>query len=216
MTRPPPADDSVGITWTLSLKNEANSKEASDGCEMINANGLHDRFGKGSNPFRLPRMATVFTKLLPPIVPSDDVIPAHFSDVNPILRGLTLFWTFRFNEILDADKLSGALFKKTSSRKAGENLADVSDSGCVLRRKTSLQGLLANSRSSRMANSRPRAVAVFYTSPSVLVIPGAFEVFDPAHSYSGNATLYITKEQRTSSGPKHMSKPVATNDASLC
>lgn len=58
----------------------------------------------------------------PPIDPTDEVAPLHFFDDTPTLRPFTLMWTFRFDEVLDADKLGSslaALFQMEGWRKLG-------------------------------------------------------------------------------------------------
>ncbi|KAL6900019.1 hypothetical protein GGI43DRAFT_55266 [Trichoderma evansii] len=58
----------------------------------------------------------------PPIVPTDEVVPTHLFDDTGTLRGFTLMWTFRFDEVLDADKLGNSLselFQMEGWRKLG-------------------------------------------------------------------------------------------------
>ncbi|KAL7928577.1 hypothetical protein V8C35DRAFT_317904 [Trichoderma chlorosporum] len=61
----------------------------------------------------------------PAIVPTDEIAPLHLFDDTPTLRGFTLFWTFRFEEVLDADKLGSSLsqlFQMEGWRKLGGRL----------------------------------------------------------------------------------------------
>ncbi|KIW70220.1 hypothetical protein PV04_02512 [Phialophora macrospora] len=55
----------------------------------------------GTSPARSP----------PPVVESDDVYPVHMLDDTSTLRGIVVTWTLRFNDVLDADKLSLSLSK---------------------------------------------------------------------------------------------------------
>ncbi|KAM5350700.1 hypothetical protein ACJ41O_007205 [Fusarium nematophilum] len=45
----------------------------------------------------------------PPVVPTDDVVPVHPFDDQASLREYTLIWTFKFDEVLDADLLGSSL-----------------------------------------------------------------------------------------------------------
>lgn len=45
----------------------------------------------------------------PPPVPTDDVLPAHFFDDSPMVRGIVMRWMVQFDDVLDADKLHGSL-----------------------------------------------------------------------------------------------------------
>jgi hypothetical protein len=45
----------------------------------------------------------------PTLVQSDTIVPLRFFDDTPPLRASILAWTFRFNEVLDHDKLRDAL-----------------------------------------------------------------------------------------------------------
>jgi hypothetical protein len=45
----------------------------------------------------------------PPIDPTDEILPVHPFDSNPVLRECMLFWTFRFDDVLDADMLGHGL-----------------------------------------------------------------------------------------------------------
>ncbi|KAI3319785.1 hypothetical protein HD806DRAFT_249759 [Xylariaceae sp. AK1471] len=59
---------------------------------------------------------------LPPVVPTDEVVPVHLFDDTSTLRGIIMVWTFRFNEVLDPEKLGGALsrlFRMEGWRKLG-------------------------------------------------------------------------------------------------
>ncbi|KAH6874790.1 hypothetical protein B0T10DRAFT_498562 [Thelonectria olida] len=61
----------------------------------------------------------------PPVVPSDDVIPVHLFDDTLALRDYTLIWTFKFDEVLDADLLGESLsrlFEMEGWRKLGGRL----------------------------------------------------------------------------------------------
>ncbi|PTB44799.1 uncharacterized protein TrAFT101_000270 [Trichoderma asperellum] len=58
----------------------------------------------------------------PPVVPTDEVVPVHLFDDTATLRRYTLMWTFRFDDVLDADKLGNALselFQMEGWRKLG-------------------------------------------------------------------------------------------------
>lgn len=55
-------------------------------------------------------------------MPTDEVVPVHLFDDTGTLRRYTLMWTFRFDEVLDADKLGNALselFQMEGWRKLG-------------------------------------------------------------------------------------------------
>jgi hypothetical protein len=47
--------------------------------------------------------------LMPETVKSDDVIPVHLFDDSAAARGIVLVWTFRFEDILNPQKLRDAL-----------------------------------------------------------------------------------------------------------
>lgn len=58
----------------------------------------------------------------PAIVPTDEIAPLHLFDDTATMRGFTLMWTFRFDEVLDADKLGNSLsqlFQMEGWRKLG-------------------------------------------------------------------------------------------------
>lgn len=64
-------------------------------------------------------------KPTPERVPSDEVVPMHLFDDVPYLRGYTLMWTFRIDDVLDADMLASSLselFKSDGWRKLGGRL----------------------------------------------------------------------------------------------
>jgi hypothetical protein len=46
---------------------------------------------------------------MPDTVKSDDVIPVHLFDDSAAARGIVLVWTFRFEDILNPQKLHDAL-----------------------------------------------------------------------------------------------------------
>ena len=46
---------------------------------------------------------------LPPIVPTDEVIPVHLFDDSAAARRIVLVWTFKFADVLDPFKLHAAL-----------------------------------------------------------------------------------------------------------
>lgn len=48
---------------------------------------------------------------LPPVVPTDEIIPVHLFDDSSATRGIVLVWTFRFHDVLDPEKLHDALSK---------------------------------------------------------------------------------------------------------
>jgi hypothetical protein len=61
----------------------------------------------------------------PERVPTDEVVPMHLFDDVFYLRGYTLIWTFRFDDILDADMLGNSLselFQTEGWRKLGGRL----------------------------------------------------------------------------------------------
>ncbi|PTB70186.1 hypothetical protein BBK36DRAFT_1173457 [Trichoderma citrinoviride] len=75
-------------------------------------------------------MASYLSKLLglgpkrraPAIVPTDEVVPLHLFDDTATLREFTLMWTFKFDQVLDADKLGDSLsqlFQMEGWRKLG-------------------------------------------------------------------------------------------------
>jgi hypothetical protein len=45
----------------------------------------------------------------PPIDPTDEVLPVHPFDGNPVLREYILFWTLQFDDVLNADMLGYTL-----------------------------------------------------------------------------------------------------------
>jgi hypothetical protein len=45
----------------------------------------------------------------PQHVPTDEVLPMHYFDDNPVNRSILIAWTMRFNDVLDADKLHDGL-----------------------------------------------------------------------------------------------------------
>lgn len=47
----------------------------------------------------------------PERIDSDDVYPLHMLDDTKTLRGITLTWILRFDDVLDADKLHDALVR---------------------------------------------------------------------------------------------------------
>ncbi|KAH6607025.1 hypothetical protein Trco_003338 [Trichoderma cornu-damae] len=58
----------------------------------------------------------------PPTVPTDEIAPLHLFDDTATLRAFTLMWTFKFEEVLDADKLGSSLsqlFQMDGWRKLG-------------------------------------------------------------------------------------------------
>ncbi|KAL6857342.1 hypothetical protein J3F83DRAFT_763686 [Trichoderma novae-zelandiae] len=58
----------------------------------------------------------------PAIVPTDEIAPLHLFDDTATLRGFTLMWTFKFDQVLDADKLGASLsqlFQMEGWRKLG-------------------------------------------------------------------------------------------------
>lgn len=59
-------------------------------------------------------------KPLPPVGPTDEVIPVHLFDDSAAARGIVLVWTFRFEDVLDPEKLNdslSALFQKEGWRR---------------------------------------------------------------------------------------------------
>jgi hypothetical protein len=73
----------------------------------------------------------------PKRVPTDEVVPMHLFDDTSWLRGYTLIWTFRFDDVLDADMLCTSLselFQTDGWRKLGGRLRQrVGDSPFRLR-----------------------------------------------------------------------------------
>ncbi|KAM0429645.1 hypothetical protein ACHAPT_006250 [Fusarium lateritium] len=76
-------------------------------------------------------MASFFSWMLgrsppgPPVFPTDEVLPMHPFDDTTTLRDYTLIWTFRFDEVLDADMLGDSLsqlFEMEGWRKLGGRL----------------------------------------------------------------------------------------------
>ena len=45
----------------------------------------------------------------PPIVPTDTIVPLHFFDDQPIFRAIVLNFSFRFDDVLDPEKLRTSL-----------------------------------------------------------------------------------------------------------
>ncbi|KAJ4865460.1 hypothetical protein T069G_01990 [Trichoderma breve] len=61
----------------------------------------------------------------PTIVPTDEIAPLHLFDDTTTLRGFTLMWTFKFDEVLNADMLGDSLsrlFQMEGWRKLGGRL----------------------------------------------------------------------------------------------
>ena len=61
----------------------------------------------------------------PERVPTDEVVPMHLFDDTSYLRGYNLFWTFKFDDVLDADMLGDSLselFQSEGWRKLGGRL----------------------------------------------------------------------------------------------
>jgi len=46
---------------------------------------------------------------LPELVETDDIIPVHLFDDSAAARGIVLVWTYKFDDVLDPDKLHVAL-----------------------------------------------------------------------------------------------------------
>lgn len=70
----------------------------------------------------------------PPTVPTDEVAPVHLFDDTATLRGITMMWTFKFDEVLDADKLGNSLselFQMEGWRKLGGRLRRRVNSGSL-------------------------------------------------------------------------------------
>ena len=44
-----------------------------------------------------------------PVAPTDEIVPVHLFDGTTTLRGCILVWMFRFDEVLDPDKLHDSL-----------------------------------------------------------------------------------------------------------
>lgn len=49
------------------------------------------------------------TQVEPQRVPTDEVLPMHHFDDQPMNHSIILGWTLRFNDVLDADKLHDGL-----------------------------------------------------------------------------------------------------------
>lgn len=65
------------------------------------------------------------TRPLPERVATDEVVPMHLFDDPAFLRGYTLMWTFKFDDVLDADMLGNSLselFQAEGWRKLGGRL----------------------------------------------------------------------------------------------
>lgn len=61
----------------------------------------------------------------PERVPTDEIVPMHLFDDTSYLRGYTLIWTFKFDDVLDADMLGDSLselFQTDGWRKLGGRL----------------------------------------------------------------------------------------------
>lgn len=61
----------------------------------------------------------------PELVPSDEIVPMHLFDDTFYLKDYTLIWTFKFDDVLDADMLGDSLselFKSEGWRKLGGRL----------------------------------------------------------------------------------------------
>lgn len=57
-----------------------------------------------------------------PVVATDEIVPVHLFDATTALRGCILVWMFRFDEILDPDKLHTSLsrlFQREGWQKLG-------------------------------------------------------------------------------------------------
>lgn len=63
----------------------------------------------GLNDGDLASLGSGPTQVEPQRVPTDEVLPTHHFDDNPINRMIILAWTLRFNDVLDADKLHDGL-----------------------------------------------------------------------------------------------------------
>ncbi|KAL7803979.1 hypothetical protein V8C43DRAFT_266495 [Trichoderma afarasin] len=66
----------------------------------------------------------------PIIVPTDEIAPLHLFDDTTTLRGFTLMWTFKFDEVLNADMLGDSLsrlFQMEGWRKLGGRLRRAPD-----------------------------------------------------------------------------------------
>lgn len=77
-----------------------------------------------------PKMHSLLSKLpflrsrqsLPPAVPTDEVIPTHLFDDTKTMRSAVMPWMFRFDDVLDPDKLNislSYLFQMEGWRKFG-------------------------------------------------------------------------------------------------
>ncbi|KAH8797945.1 hypothetical protein F5884DRAFT_145506 [Xylogone sp. PMI_703] len=56
------------------------------------------------------------------VIPTDEILPVHFFDDTANLHGIVMVWTFRFDEVLDPEKLNEALcilFEKEGWRRLG-------------------------------------------------------------------------------------------------
>jgi hypothetical protein len=59
---------------------------------------------------------------LPAVVSTDEVVPVHLFDDTSALRRVIMVWTFRFEEVLDPEKLNDSLsqlFQMEGWRKLG-------------------------------------------------------------------------------------------------
>lgn len=48
---------------------------------------------------------------LPQLVETDDIIPVHLFDDSAAARGIVFVWTYKFDDVLDPEKLHAALEK---------------------------------------------------------------------------------------------------------
>lgn len=70
----------------------------------------------------------------PTIVPTDEIAPLHLFDDTTTLRGFTLMWTFKFDEVLNADMLGDSLsrlFQMEGWRKLGGRLRRAVSKWCL-------------------------------------------------------------------------------------
>lgn len=62
-----------------------------------------------SNPLAYMPFFKNEPRQLPEIVETDDVIPVHLFDDSAAARGIVMVWIYKFDDILDPDKLYDAL-----------------------------------------------------------------------------------------------------------
>ncbi|KAI0143580.1 hypothetical protein GGR57DRAFT_483906 [Xylariaceae sp. FL1272] len=75
-------------------------------------------------------------RALPAVVPTDEVVPVHLFDNTSTLRKVIMVWSFRFEEVLDPDKLNASLsqlLQMEGWQKLGGRFRRRSDGGVEIR-----------------------------------------------------------------------------------